>query len=120
MLLHHSVNSLKIQKYRRVMRHSTDIDIWEIITDVLEKHEPIMVTAFFGYFYFHLHPSRIAVMLDEEVDTIQSWLSKIQTDIKRAARSCGVIVRAGGKLISAPTSNIFDDKSPMVDEENEE
>lgn len=99
---------------------STDIDIWGVITDVLEYHDPIVVVAFFGHFYFHLHPSRLAVMLDEEADTIRSWLSKVQTDIKRAYRSSGGVIGAGGKTVSAPMSRIFDDDSETVDEEDEE
>lgn len=104
------------------MAKSADIDVWEVITSVLRKHEPVVVLAFFGHFYFQLPPSKLAFMLDEETDTIRSWLAKVRTDIKRAYRASGGILERGekslyGKTISPRPRTVIEDQSKLVDGE---
>lgn len=91
------------------------INIWEVIVSVLEKQDPIVLLAFFGYFYFRLHPSRIATILDVEARVVSSWLSKVQTDIKRAYRASGGVIGSEGSTIAVPIKEILEDSLERVD-----
>ena len=91
-----------------MVSNNTKLHVWDIIASVLKKQDPIVVLAFFGYFYFHHPPSRLAIMLDVSVPVITSWLSKIQTDIKRVYRETGGSIGPNGKTISATMDSILE------------